>query len=119
MGLGARCEKLGEMPGTEAFDVISMADVLEHVPFPAELLRQAHQRMMPGGVLFLSCPSADSVAWNALGAHNPYWWEIEHFHNFSRENLFGVLREAGFDPFHCTVSQRYRLGMEVVATRKS
>ena len=32
-------------------------------------------------------------------------------------NLYGLLRDTGFEPIHYTVSQRYRVGMEVIARK--
>ena len=95
-------------------DVISLCDVIEHVPFPGDLLAEARAR---GRVLLLSCPNAGSMAWRALSGagENPYWREIEHFHNFTRERLYGLLRETGWEPLSYSVSERYRLGMEIVA----
>jgi SAM-dependent methyltransferase len=131
LGFAVVCAELRDLPSPEgyslkdsehdlplaAYDVISMADVLEHVPYPKDLLVEAHKRLNDGGCVFISCPSADSPAWEMLGERNPYWVEIEHFHNFSRERLFALLREVGFEPVYFGVSERYRLGMEVVAKK--
>ena len=46
---------------------------------------------------------------------NPYWAEIEHYHNFTRESLYSVLRQTGFRPIRYAVSERYRCCMEVLA----
>jgi 2-polyprenyl-3-methyl-5-hydroxy-6-metoxy-1,4-benzoquinol methylase len=64
-----------EQPGS--FSVISMADVLEHMPFPKVAIAKAHELLAPGGVFFISCPNADSIVWNALTDVdlNPYWQE--------------------------------------------
>ena len=101
-----------------SISVISMADVLEHTPWPGEELKAAKNLLVRGsGLLFISCPAAASPVWDMLDAAgvNPYWQEIEHFHNFSRERLFALLRDTGFEPLSYGVSERYRIGMEVVA----
>jgi protein O-GlcNAc transferase len=101
------------------FDVISMADVLEHMPFPRRALARAHTLLAEGGHLFLSMPTMDAAAWRALDAarQNPYWAEIEHLHNFGRRRLHALLRAHGFDPVRYDVSQRYVASMEIVARR--
>ena len=38
---------------------------------------------------------------------NPYWGELEHFHNFSRDTLHRLLRDTGFRPVHYAVSERF------------
>jgi protein O-GlcNAc transferase len=99
------------------FDVISMADVLEHMPFPTRALEHAHSLLRQGGLLFMSMPNSDSFLWKVLTAKraNPYWKEIEHCHNFGRKRLYSLLREYGFEPVRYGVSQRYRACMEVIA----
>ncbi len=61
----------------------------------------------------------DSFLWKVLTEENinPYWIEIEHYHNFGRELLFSLLVEHGFNPITYSISQRYRIGMEVIATK--
>lgn len=114
---------LGDASGLQLdapVDVISMADVLEHLPYPAQALSAARNGLRPDGLLMISCPNTDSAAWRAMDAaeQNPYWHEIEHHHNFSRERLYALLRECGFEPVAYAISPRYRAGMEVLARRR-
>jgi protein O-GlcNAc transferase len=119
LGYDVRCLELEQLSQDERFDVISMADVLEHVPFPAQALAAARERMNPGGLLFVSMPNVDTFVWRQLdeAGTNPYWAELEHYHNFSREHLYWLLRRNGFEPCSYAVSERYRAGMEVLAVR--
>jgi hypothetical protein len=97
--------------------VISMADVVEHVPFPREPLRHARALIADGGILLVSMPNANAPVWhhlNALG-QNPYWGVVEHYHNFTCERLYEVLLQCGFDPIHYAISERYRSCMEILA----
>lgn len=97
--------------------VISMADVVEHEPFPIESLRSARKLIQDDGVLLISMPNAGAPLWHHWNAHhvNPYWIEIEHYHNFTRERLYGILKQAGFKPIHYAISERYRGCMEILA----
>lgn len=97
--------------------VISMADVLEHVPFPHELLQQARTLMESDGLLLISMPNADAPLWRHWNSinDNPYWPEIEHYHNFTRERLYALLDKCGFTAVHYGISERYRCCMEVLA----
>ncbi len=101
------------------FDVISMCNVLEHIPFPLPALRGVLGALRPGGILFLSSPNRASLAWEVLNEENmnPFWAEIEHCHNFSYPHLRTILRDVGFEPLSCSVSNRYRVGMDVLARR--
>jgi len=115
-GIEAQLGQLHESPISDAA-VISLADVLEHVPFPADLLASARQRLRFDGILFVSCPNMASVAWRTLTQlHvNPYWMELEHFHNFTRLRLTQLLEQCGFRIVQFGFSERYRLGMELIA----
>ena len=97
-----------------------MADVLEHIPFPKVALAAAHRLLQQNGVLFLSMPNMDSMVWRLLHANgvNPYWGEIEHYHNFSRRRLCALLKNHGFQPAEYNVSERYRVCMEVIAVKE-
>jgi SAM-dependent methyltransferase len=103
------------------FDVLSLADVLEHMPFPKHALQHARTLLRDGGLLFVSMPNSDSFVWQTLTRDgvNPYWGEIEHYHNFGRRRLYGLLRECGFEPVRYDVSFRYRACMEVLAKKST
>jgi len=126
-GFDARCTDLGGLrdaiasggDGPGRFDVVSMADVLEHTAFPKEVLAQAHELLAPGGALFLSMPNLDSFAWKELDreGRNPYWGELEHCHNFGRARLVALLRDLGLSPVHYGISKRYLACMEIVALK--
>jgi predicted O-linked N-acetylglucosamine transferase (SPINDLY family)/SAM-dependent methyltransferase len=119
LGIEAYCLPVEELDHTGRYQVISMADVLEHMPFPRSGLSAAHRLLRPGGVLFLSMPNTDNMVWRLLHANgvNPYWGEIEHYHNFSRKRLYALLNDHGFKPAEFAVSERYRVCMEVIATK--
>ncbi len=102
-------------------DVISMADLLEHLPDPRAALKRAHGLLSPGGAIFISCPNLDCVTWKFLDGRqaNPYWCELEHYHNFSRASLTRLLEEEGFAPTSYAVSSRYNACMQVVASKRN
>ncbi len=101
------------------FDVISMADVLEHIPFPRPTLDAARRLLAPGGLLFVSMPNMDSFDWRSRDHlnQNPYWGELEHLHNFGRKRLYALLAEHRFAPRSYGVNERYFTGMEVLAEK--
>ncbi len=116
-GIEAHCVDIAEWDPPERFSVVSLADVLEHMPFPKRALATVKRFLRPDGILFLSMPSFDCALWRKLDAENacPYWSELEHFHNFSRPRLYALLAETGFKPLRFNVSYRYLIGMEVIA----
>jgi SAM-dependent methyltransferase len=121
LGIEAHCADLTLFESDAPVQVISMADVLEHMPAPIAGLHAAHRLLEPGGILFLSMPNYGCRAWKLLdeAGSNPYWAELEHYHNFSRERLYQLLDDAGFEPLNYGISDRYRICMEVIARRRA
>lgn len=100
--------------------VISMMDVLEHIPWPSRALDRVRSMLDPEGVLVISLPNTDSSTWRMLDrSHgNPYWIEIEHYHNFSRLSLTSFLAAHGFDVAYYDIPFRYKAQMELYATMR-
>jgi SAM-dependent methyltransferase len=119
-GFEAHCTDIAGLNRPGRYSVISMADVLEHMPFPIMGLEAAHRLLVPGGVLFISMPNMDCALWRMfdLANANPYWGELEHYHNFGRKRLYELLAQQGFNPREYSVSERYRACMEIIATRE-
>jgi SAM-dependent methyltransferase len=119
LGFECHCQDISTFQVGQPHAVISMADVLEHMPFPIEGLKAAHRLLQPEGILFLSMPAFGSPTWRFLDVQNanPYWGELEHYHNFSRERLYDLLGSSGFKAIHYGISERYRVCMEVIARR--
>lgn len=98
--------------------IVSLGDVLEHLPYPKAFLQKLHNEGVE--TLYISCPNMDSATWKALDKWmtNPYWAEFEHHHNFTRQRLHSLLEEVGFKPYHYDMSaKRYICNMELYACR--
>lgn len=120
LGYEAYCADLAELDQAGRFGVVSLADVLEHMPYPKAGLAAAHRLLKRDGVLFVSMPNSDNMVWRLLDTNevNPYWGEIEHYHNFGRRRLYSLLETQGFRPIKYRVSERYRVCMEVLAVKE-
>ncbi|MEX0305575.1 MAG: class I SAM-dependent methyltransferase [Leisingera sp.] len=119
IGIEAYCEDIQQLNLGRKCSVVSIMDVLEHVPHPKPFLRAAAGFLETGSPMLISMPNSESFAWDyATGIkQNPYWGELEHFHNFSRSRLYSLLEEVGMKPVRFGLSERYRLSMEVVAVK--
>jgi SAM-dependent methyltransferase len=118
-GIEAYVMELGAYHPESPPDVISMADVLEHIPYPVPALRGVHTLLAPEGLLFVSMPNSDCYTWRMLDrlGTNPYWGELEHYHNFGRQRLHSLLRQHGFEPIEYGIGERYYMCMEVIARK--
>lgn len=116
-GYDCHLEDLLDHQPERPYQVLSMCDVLEHIPYPKAALRHARRLITDDGILVVSLPSYDSPAWRLIDreGRNPYWGELEHYHNFSRERLIALLAETGFGFVQYAVSPRWRVTMEVLA----
>jgi len=119
LGIPARGVAFEQLDEPGAFDVISLADVLEHMPFPQPALEHVHRLLGKRGIVYLSMPNAQAASWRQLerSRKNPYWVELEHYHSFSRARLQALLRRCGLEPVWYGVSNRYLCGMEIIARR--
>ena len=79
----------------ENFDVITMADVIEHFSDPLSALKKAHSVLAPEGILYLVTPNIASLSATILGS---YWWGLRsaHFVYFTPQTMEEMLRKAGF-----------------------
>jgi 2-polyprenyl-3-methyl-5-hydroxy-6-metoxy-1,4-benzoquinol methylase len=116
-GYNAACCPLDEYRSKDAFHVVTMLDVLEHMVDPIRAVKHVkeHLLMPRGGVLIVSTPNMECDDWKRLGKDNPYWREVEHLHNFSRRSLMVLLRGEGFTIQRYHPSERYIAGMEIIA----
>ena len=119
LGFVAYCDFVEKIDFKNKISVASMMDVLEHIPYPKEVLGSLYSKMEDGGCLLISMPNTENIVWRLMTEQNknPYLGEIEHYHNFGRERLFSILEECGFSPVRFGISERYRVCMEVVAVK--
>lgn len=69
-----------EWPKGVEYDAILMMDVLEHCPDDLQVLREATDRLRPGGILFITVPAFRQL-WSA---HDVF---LKHFRRYSRREL--------------------------------
>jgi SAM-dependent methyltransferase len=79
-----------------SFDVISLIEVLEHVPDPDWLLAAAARLMRPWGALYLTTPNGRSLTARLLGTRWTVISPPEHLQLFSVKGLHAALARSGF-----------------------
>jgi len=86
---------LAEIQGP--FDVIIFNHSLEHVPSPADTLRDAHAKLNSGGLSIIRTPTPSSDAFHRYGAS---WAQIDaprHMTLVSRPGMSALAAAAGFE----------------------
>jgi SAM-dependent methyltransferase len=81
----------------QSFDVITLWDVIEHLPQPHETLTLAARLLKPDGFLLVNYPDIASVAARLLGERWPFWLSV-HLLYYTPKTIYAQLRRAGFSP---------------------
>jgi 2-polyprenyl-3-methyl-5-hydroxy-6-metoxy-1,4-benzoquinol methylase len=82
------------MPLTGKFDVITLFDVLEHVPDPQSVLRAVKDHLHPGGIALLFCPNLDSVGLSILRERSSLVMPAEHLFYFTPKSLRRLIEQT-------------------------
>jgi SAM-dependent methyltransferase len=77
------------MPFNQAFDVIGAFDVLEHVVDDVAVIARVREALRPGGKFVITVPQYQWM-WSRLDE------VVEHKRRYSRADMVGKLRAAGF-----------------------
>jgi 2-polyprenyl-3-methyl-5-hydroxy-6-metoxy-1,4-benzoquinol methylase len=103
----------------ELFDVITMFDVIEHVPDPSADMAAIYARLKPGGQFLVSTPNIDGLFPQAslpVAKLLDYWPHIEpphHLYQFSTKTLGAMLKKSGFEvegDHHINIDLAYSFG---------
>lgn len=78
------------------FDVITAAELLEHLPDPRAELKEIARLLRPGGLFWTTTPNARGLAARVLGLKWRCITPPEHLQLFSVNGLKSLLLEAGF-----------------------
>jgi SAM-dependent methyltransferase len=100
---------------SDAFDVVTLLDVAEHVIEPLYLMRAACRMLRPGGILYIHTPVVTRtdramhalLKLPALGRIGRMWQagrtSIFHLQNYTPQSLSDVLQRAGFEDIRIDV----------------
>lgn len=92
------------LPDNLRFDVVSMIQVLEHLPDPLSFVKKYSEKVSPGGVMVIEVPNCHQLAlrkWvfekigkNIFGAYQP----MEHVNCFTPRSLNRLMKMVGWRP---------------------
>jgi 2-polyprenyl-3-methyl-5-hydroxy-6-metoxy-1,4-benzoquinol methylase len=88
------------------FDVVTLWQVLEHVPYPLIVLKEVHRILKPEGLLATSTPDIESILAKIF---RKKWWNLRRLHvnQFTSKTLADMLRRAGFNNVFPTKYREY------------
>lgn len=75
----------GDFP-SNYFDIVTLSDVIEHIPDPRALLNILADILKPHGLLLIVTPNSASWTQKLLGRHWPHY-KPEHLYYFNSRNL--------------------------------
>lgn len=83
----------------DAFDVVTLWDVLEHTPDPAEVLAECQRVLKPGGLLVVNYPDFHSLVGRLMGRRWVFLLSI-HLYYFDLATMRAMLKKTGFSMLH-------------------
>ena len=95
-GLDVEEGYFGESKFSEnCFDVVTLWQVLEHVPYPLQVLKEVRRILRTGGLLAVSTPDIGGIPAKILRRR---WWNIRklHLNQFTTKTLMSMLNNARF-----------------------
>lgn len=103
------------------FDVITMFDVLEHVPSPKTFLAKARRLLVPGGRLVIETPNMAGWLPRVMGKRHPWVRPPEHLTYFTPPTLRLLLEQCGFlvDQLHGSTEKVLTLDYVLALTART
>lgn len=84
-----------DLAGSDQFDIVTIFEVIEHIPTPHEFILKACERLKPGGSLIVGTDNFTSDVVRVLGEQFPKWIPHEHVSFFTPALLERVLMKSG------------------------
>ncbi len=79
----------------DTFHMVTLWDVIEHVPAPTDELKEIHRIMKPDGLLVINYPDYSSLPARLLGRKWPFWLSV-HLTYYTPTTIRKQLASTGF-----------------------
>lgn len=94
--LDVLCRNIFSFQPAQAFDLITLNQVVEHFVNPKELINQCGKHLIKGGLLYIATPNVESVSARVLKDNFDYYIPPEHLSYFSQRTLRRLLEKLRF-----------------------
>ena len=102
---------LEELDDARIYDVITVLDVLEHIPEPLNFLKIANQKLDSNGLILINVPYLGSYFSKISRKYWHAYLPPEHWIYFNKKSLHNLLALAGFEVAHTRViSKSFSIG---------
>jgi SAM-dependent methyltransferase len=91
---------------SQAFDVVTLWDVIEHTPDPSRVLSGIAKLLVPGGLLLVNYPDRGSWPARVLGRRWPFLSSV-HLYYFTRRTMTRLLENHGLSVVHVRPHVQY------------
>jgi 2-polyprenyl-3-methyl-5-hydroxy-6-metoxy-1,4-benzoquinol methylase len=106
---------------TDSFDIITLWDVIEHIPKPHSLLTYLFSLLKPGGILFLQTPNFPiqltkanlKVRIKGIQPDGHYLEAKDHVNNYKMDTLAELGKQCGF------IEPKYKVLMPILSVAGS
>ncbi|MCK4325576.1 class I SAM-dependent methyltransferase [bacterium] len=113
--------RIEDMHFHREFNVVTMCDIIEHLPFPLSLLQKVKGFLVPGGELIIYTPNHNSPIvrlgklLKSLGINHliSVIFAENHVSFFDEKTITSILNRAGFSPISLSCKAYDRPGREI------
>jgi 2-polyprenyl-3-methyl-5-hydroxy-6-metoxy-1,4-benzoquinol methylase len=84
----------------QSFDVVSMWDLFEHLPYPNQALQDIKKMLSPEGIVAMIVPNSGSLAARIMRERCNMFIGSKHLNMFNHKNLESMLSKHGFEVLH-------------------
>ena len=102
----------------ESFDVVTLMDVIEHVPQPRALVAEIFRVLQPGGILYVVTPNFDSFFVRIYKDRAYGVWPEQHVVYFSAKSIKTLFRTVGFRDVAVATKDFYASNLQRLLGRK-
>lgn len=94
-GLNVGMNEISEEPD-QAYNIITMFDVLEHIVNPVSLMKTLNRKLIKGGFVLAYVPNIHSLAYHLMGEYQNTLVPFQHFGFYDPASLQYLARQSGF-----------------------